>query len=385
MVKKQNIKNDLNIAPDLKVSDHDVMYTGPEPTYPNVLNRKLFLVQSLNWYSRFINKKDTKDLLINYCENNESLQKYVKTLRTTSENCFISSICYLSRLSFRGMKLTELELSKIENEVVRLCSLKQIVKNDEVGEEKASRPNVQEIMKEKTRETAGELEGNFDQYVKDGCKNTFTLKVIDELSKSNILPYHVNIISDIWNKKKTEFESVLTSTDKDLINGYSNFSKSQLKNCVKYCDQVLSELNSYVNIKKVSRAPKTKKAVPIEKKVKDFKYLKEYTEGDLTLSSVSPVKLHGCTECYLYDTELRKLMYFVADSYTKELTIKGTTILGFDTNKSQVKTIRKPEIQIKEFMKLGKPSGRKYFEEIKTVAVVPKGRSNERIIILKAW
>lgn len=384
MVKKQNIKNELNIVPDLKVSDHDTTYTGTEPAYYNVTNRNLFLIQSLNWYSRFLSKKDAKELLIQYCEHNIVLQKYAKQLKSVSENEFISSICYLSRLSLRGMSLTESEASRVENEVIRLCNLKQSVKKEETTEEK-TRPNVQEIMKEKTRETAGELEGQFDIYVKDGCKNTFTLKVVDELSKSNILPYHVSMISDIWNKKKEEFESVLSSNDKDLINGYCNFSKTQLKNCVKYCEQVLSELNSYISIKKVSRAPKAKKAIPIEKKVKDFKYLKEYTEGNLTLNSISPTKLHGCTECYLYDTELRKLMYFVADSYTKELTVKGTTLLGFDTTKSQVKTIRKPEIQLKEFMKLGKPSGRKYFEEIKTVSVVPKGRSNDRIVILKAW
>jgi hypothetical protein len=36
-------------------------------------------------------------------------------------------------------------------------------------------------------------------------------------------------------------------------------------------------------------------------------------------------------------------------------------------------------------MKLGKPAGRKFFDEIKAVGASPNGRTNENMIILKAW
>jgi hypothetical protein len=36
-------------------------------------------------------------------------------------------------------------------------------------------------------------------------------------------------------------------------------------------------------------------------------------------------------------------------------------------------------------MKLGKPAGRKFFDEIKAVGTAFNGRTNENIIILKAW
>jgi hypothetical protein len=383
MVKTNSVKMNENIAKEIKVTDNDTIYLGKEPLYTDQKDRKMFIMHSLTWYSKFLSKKEAKEFLLEYLEKQKSDSALIKKIKSVPESEFNCPLSWMARLSMRGLVLTEDEIDRLKNESNRLLNSKN--KEIVIDIEEKSKVNVQEIMKEKAKEAAGELEGHFDQYIKDGCKNTFTLKVVDELSKFNIFPHHVYILTDIWNKKKTEFESVLSSTDKDLLQGYSNFSKTQLKNCVKYCDLTLSDLNSYLNIKKISRAPRTKKTVPIEKKVKDFKYMKEHTEGTLTLTSVSPTKIHGCTECYLYDTELRKLIYLVADSYAKELTIKGNTILGFDTNKSQVKTIRKPEVQIKEFMKLGKPSGRKYFDEIKTVSVTPKGRSNDRTIILKAW
>jgi hypothetical protein len=124
----------------------------------------------------------------------------------------------------------------------------------------------------------------------------------------------------------------------------------------------------------------------VEKQVAKMKFMKAFKDPamKLDLISVSPVKLHGCSEAYLYDTQLRKLTYLVADDYSKTLTVRGTTILGFDSVKSQTKTLRKPAEQLKEVMG-SKPAGRKFFESIKSVGITPKGRSNERTIIVKAW
>jgi hypothetical protein len=65
-------------------------------------------------------------------------------------------------------------------------------------------------------------------------------------------------------------------------------------------------------------------------------------------------------------------------------TVKGNTVLGFDSAKSQVKTIRKPTT-LNELMKAGKPASRKFFTDLTTVGTVPTGRMNDDIVILKAW
>jgi hypothetical protein len=94
--------------------------------------------------------------------------------------------------------------------------------------------------------------------------------------------------------------------------------------------------------------------------------------------------LHGCAEAWVYDTKKRKLHHYVADDYAKSLSVKGNTVIGFCTKQSEIKTLRKPETQIKEVMG-SKPAARKFFKDIKAVSVTPNGRFNADMIILKAF
>jgi hypothetical protein len=145
-------------------------------------------------------------------------------------------------------------------------------------------------------------------------------------------------------------------------------------------------LNSYISVKKAAKAPRARKAVPVEKIVSKLKYLKTFKDATskLDLVSISPIKLHGASEAWAYDTAKRKLHHFIADDYSKTFTVKGNTLLGFDTAQSEVKTLRKPAEQIKEVMG-SKPAARKYFKDIKAVSTTPNGRFNDAMIILKAF
>jgi hypothetical protein len=264
--------------------------------------------------------------------------------------------------------------------------LKLVHKPEVVEKEKepSNRPNIQELMREKAGEAAGELEGLLDEYMTTGKT---TQKVVDVVAKFNVMPQHIPIIVEIWKRKAEEFNELSEGTDKDLNEAYAFLGKVQVRNLIKFVDNVLGDLNSYISIKKASKAPRKRKAVPVEKIVAKLKYLKEFKDpvNKLDLISVHPTKLHGASECYLFDTAKRKLVYLVADEYSKSFTVKGTAILGIDANKSQSKTLRKPGDQLKEFMKLGKPAGRKFFDEVKAVGTTPNGRTNENMIILKAW
>ena len=126
--------------------------------------------------------------------------------------------------------------------------------------------------------------------------------------------------------------------------------------------------------------------MPVEKQVSKLKYLKVFKDvaSKLDLVSIHPTKLHGASEAWVYDTAKRKLHHYVADEYSKTFTVKGSTLLGFDSVQSEVKTMRKPAEQLKEIMG-SKPAARKYFKEIKAVSTSPNGRFNEAMLILKAF
>jgi hypothetical protein len=366
----------------------DTQYMGSEPLFvlqPDPSMRFTALSNAFTWYNCFYGKKDAKELMCQYLElSNRTVE--AKSMRKVADNEFINTYGWLARMKLRGLELNESENNKFENEVSRLMKAlhkPEVVENSSEVVEVSTRPNIQDILREKAKDAAGELEAVFDEFVTEGKTKS---KTMDVVARFNVMPQHISLITDIWKRKQTEFADLQEGKDKQLIEGYSHLTKIQVRNTVKFIEQVLTDLNAYISVKKASKAPRQRKAVPVEKIVSKLKYLKTFKDvaTKLDLISISPVKLHGASEAWVYDSAKRKLHHYIADDYSKTFTVKGNTLLGFDTTKSEVKTLRKPGEQIKEVMG-SKPAARKYFSDIKAVATTPNGRFNEGMIILKAF
>lgn len=377
MARKKQIVSE-GIAPDLYPRDDEYKYYGPEPVFTDG-GSKLELMKALSWYNRFYNSKDAKEFIIAYLDFSKR-EEDSRAFKKVSDSEIFGTYGWLARLFMRGYKPTEQDTVKFENELVRLFNtVKPVVK---VVVDKP-RVNIQEIMRDKTREATGELEGVFDQFMAEGCKAIHGLRPLDTLAEYNLLPQHIPNIIAVWERKKVEFELVSKGSDKQVNEAYSHLSKIQVRYTLRFIESVISDLTGYITVKK-ARKPQVRKAVPVEKIVSKMKVLKEYTDKGLNLVGLSAVKLHGACEAFLFDTKTRKLIYIVADPIIKNFSVKGTTVYGIDTVKSEMKTLRKVEV-LKEFMKVGKPSSRKFFSEVTSVGSVPSGRVNDNMIILKAW
>ena len=381
--------SDYSQVKTLNPRDPDTEYLGPEPMFavqPDEDRRRVALMRSFTWYGRFYGKKDAKEFLAQYLDLRERPQE-AKIMRKIDEKECINTLAWLARMELRGLELSETESDTLQNEIKRLLETinkPQVI--EAIVPDAPTRPNIQEILKDKAREAAGELEGLFDEYITSGAGAKHTLRPMDEVAKKNVMPQHISLLTDVWKKKLNEIEEVLKGTDSQLVQGYQHLTKTQLKNIVKFIELVISDLNSYISVKKAAKAPRARKAVPVEKQVAKLKYLKTFkdTATKLDLVSISPIKLHGASEAWVYDTAKRKLHHYIADDYSKTFTVKGSTLLGFDSAQSEVKTLRKPSEQIKEVMG-SKPAARKYFKDIKAVSTTPNGRFNEHMIILKAF
>lgn len=394
MVTRKRNTEDHSQVKALNPKNPDTKYMGEEPLYviqPETEVRTSSLANGFTWYNWFYGKKDAKELMCQFLDFTKRTQE-AKIMRRVADNEFVNTYCWLARMKLRGLETTEHEEAKLENEIVRLlktvtapefkeASATAGAKKIEVIE--VARPNIQDILREKAKDAAGELEGVFDEFINEGKTKS---KTMDIVAKFNVMPQHISLITEVWKKKQTEFANLQEGTDKQLVEGYGYLSKIQVRNIVKFIDQVLTDLNAYISVKKASKAPRQRKAVPVEKIVAKLKYLKTFKDlaAKLDLVSISPVKLHGSSEAWVYDTAKRKVHHYIADEYSKAFTVKGNTLLGFDTAKSEVKTLRKPAEQIKELLG-SKPAARKFFTEIKAVATTPNGRFNESMIILKAW
>ena len=385
MATRKRNSEDHSLVKALNPKDADVQYYGEEPLFvlqPDEDKRRIALMKSFTWYHRFYGKKDARELLAQYLELNNRTAD-AKIIRRIHESEFLLTLCWLARMNLRGLTLTEHEELTLENEISRMLKLIHKPQEEKVETETIARPNIQDILREKARDAAGELEGVFDDFILTGKASA---KTMDVVARFNVMPQHISIIADIWKRKQNEFTELQGGLDKQLNEGYNYLTKIQVRNIVKYIESVLSDLNAYISVKKASKAPRQRKAVPVEKIVAKLKYQKTFkdTASKLDLVSISPIKLHGASEAWVYDTAKRKLHHYVADEYSKAFTVKGNTLLGFDTSQSEVKTLRKPGEQIKEVMG-SKPAARKYFKDIKAVATTPNGRFNENMIILKAF
>jgi hypothetical protein len=382
----------------LNPKDTDTGYLGNEPYFPEQPadeTRVGVLTKSFSWYSRFFGRKDAKELMIQFLDMTGKT-KEAKVMAKVDDSAFVNTYSWLARMSLRGLELTEQESARIEGEVTRLIETvtkpqavveSRISGKKQVKEESSSnRPNVQEIMRERAREAGGELEGAMDDFILAGSKANASADAVGFLTKYNVLPQHISIVIDAWKRKLAEYEEVLAGTDAQLVQAYSHLTKTQVKNTIKFIEAMLGNINSYLSNKKATKAPRKRKVVPVVKIVSRLKYCKEHKDpvAKLDLMSIHPTKLHGAAEAWIYDHAKRKVTHFVSDEYSKTFTVKGNTLLGFDTNKSETKTLRKPYEQLKEIMG-SKPAARKFFNEIKAVSTTPNGRFNDNMIILRAF
>jgi len=364
-------------------SDTNVM--GPEPTWKvqPTEHRISALSKAFGWYNYFYGKKDARDMIVNYLELH-GRKNDVRLLRGVPDSAIRLTTGWLCRMSMVGLELTDHEQIKLDNLLRELLETKQVEVAEEVVVEDATpRITIQDRLREKVSECAGELEGLFDDFIASGAKLNADYKPVVLMRSLNIAPQMVNDIKQIWIRKQAEFDEAVAGKDADLVQGYGYLSKVQLKNCVKFCELVISDCGAYVQIKKVERKPRKVRAVPPEKRAAKFKHIVEFAE--LKLKGLPAASLVDKAEAWLYDTKKRKLIHLVADSHTQAFTVKSNSIIGFSTVESQQKTLRKPADVLKALGAAGKPAARKIYKDLTTTETPFNGRGTENLIILKSW
>jgi hypothetical protein len=362
-------------------SDTQVM--GPEPTWEvqPTDNRISRMSKAFGWYNYFYGKKDARDMIVNYLETH-GRKDDVKLLRGVSDSAIRLTTGWLCRMSMVGLELTAQEQTKLELLLKEILVSKQEVQ-EETTEPEVPRVTIQDRLREKVSECAGELEGLFDEFLTSGAKMSADYKPIMTIRGMNVAPQMVNVLSGIWQKKQAEFETVIAGKDPQLVEAYGFLTKIQLRNAVKFCETVVNDCGAYVQIKKVERKPRKTRVVPPEKKAAKFKHALEFAE--LKLKGLPAASLVDKAEAWLYDTKKRKLIHVVADEYAKVFTVKSNSIIGFSTAETQQKTVRKPADVLKALGAAGKPAARKIYKDLTTTETPFNGRGTENLMILKAW
>ncbi len=243
-------------------------------------------------------------------------------------------------------------------------------------------PSIQERVRDAAYAMTEEIEEAFESFQKDPENfDPKAFKMLNLLKGKGAKAAHARIIRDFYGRDLAELlELASGEADEQLREGYKHRSRKQIKNLIAFLQEIESACNMLMQEAKVNKKPRKTKAVSKDKLVAKLKYKK--TDEALKLVSVNPADIIGMKELWVYNTKTRKLGKYVASEFN-DLGVKGTTITGFDENKSVQKTLRKPADQLKEFKAAGKVVLRKFLEEINAVDTKMNGRINEETVLLK--
>lgn len=362
----------------------DTGVMGNEPTWEvqPTDNRISRMSKAFSWYNYFYGKKDARDMVVAYLETH-GRKNDVRLLKGVPDSEIRLTTGWLCRMTMVGLELTDHEQLKLENLLTEMLTAKQQAVVEDTTEPAVPRVTIQDRLREKLSECAGEIDGLFDEFIANGAKMTADYKPIMLIRGLNVAPQMVSTLADIWKNKQAEFEAVVAGKDSQLVEGYSYLSKIQMRGVLKFCEAVINDCGAYVQIKKVERKPRKARVVPPEKKAAKFKLCAEFAE--LKLKSLPAAQLVDKSEAWLYDTKKRKLIHVVADEYAKVFTVKNNAVIGFSTVETQQKTLRKPAEQLKLILAGGKPAARKAYKDIKATETAWNGRGSENLVVLRVW
>lgn len=328
------------------------------------------LSRALNWHARESDGKQRKAWVLSYLK--KAKRNAEATRAEEVSDWHFHSVGAIIRLKMLDSYLSDEHEQFIETSIQNIVNAPAVIKK--VAAVTTPVVSIQDRVLEKSRATCGEqIDSQVDEFVTSGCPANY------KLSMSNINGPTAKYIASVYQKTLTELQEVQEGTDKQLVEGYSNFTKAQLKRFVGLVEQIISGCDQAKKL--VVRKPRARKAKPAGEIVKRMKYMKEFAV--LGLKSISAPTIVGSTELWVYNTKYKRLQVYRAVA-GDVLTVKGTCILNYDTNNSYQKTIRKPE-QVSAMAGQGKRALAATFKALTTKDSVVNGRVNEDCILLKAF
>jgi hypothetical protein len=231
------------------------------------------------------------------------------------------------------------------------------------------------------------LISEFEDYIDDWVWSEADPKGFDPYRRMigyepTIKAAHAKIIRSAFEGRLAEAREVVEWKDEDIREAYSHFTAKERKQNLSIYEKIDDACRMIIEKGKATRKTRKPKAVSNEKLVSKLRYKQSDSENSLV--SINPTEIIGASELWVFNAKTRKLGRYIADEYHRTLTVKGSTIVGFDTVKSVQKTLRKPKDQLKGFAKTGKVALRKFLDGVNSKESTLNGRINAETLILKA-
>lgn len=332
------------------------------------------LIRALNYYNH-VDLKDKEDVLrrwlVTWAQTCPEFSKdEVRALERVEKWRITPGVAGLARMLTRGLELSpELMIKHVERvkAIIRRWTETQQVKT--VREPKPATDQASDVI--------ADIEEMWDEFVRSDYKSRFD--VYRYLSENQVTRPVAKRVAEKYERVSQDFV-LLQKGDKDMREAYSKLRKPQINSIVEQLATIVQDSERYYgNLKsQVVRKPRKRKEKSAAEQVKSMAYLKEFP--DLKLVSVDPASIVGATSVWLYSVKYKVLRVLEG-----KLSVRGSTIHGWDPSLSQAKTLRKPDQVLAQVIGGTSHTVRKIMDGIKTKPQAVNGRVNSETIIVRAF
>ena len=348
----------------------DNKYAGEEPNITSSAST-LDLIRAYNYYNYFYSSEDAKSFVLTFLKSRKvsktSLKK-AQQLRPID----VQNIGWNCRIMHNGGSLPEetrtSSMGKLQKliDAVSLCD-----------EEEKPVVSIQERIENKASEIIGDLEAEIDVFLNN---HKYDFDATSWFTSRNIKSVIAKKVAEYYSPLSEELYEALQGKDDDLKYAYRRWKKSALKKYLEFIKNILSAAEVASVRVSATRKQRRKKVKPASVLVSKMKFQEK--DDALNLVSVRAADIIGAQQLWVYNTKNRDLSVYNAIG-PSGLTVKGTTIMGFDEKSSVTKKLRKPEVTIKKLMETGKIGLRKIMDDLKTVEKQSSGRINITTLLLR--
>jgi hypothetical protein len=354
----------------------DEKHLGPEPVLVGLIEEH-DLGRAYNWFNYFYSNDDAKEFALAYLKHIKYDRKKLKLVNQISAQN-LRNIGWHSRLAMNGSEVsqefTDRILQKVEALIVNEVEVAEVI----VEPVTKNVISIQDRINEKTSNLIGDLEEQIDIFIKEG-RNSFNIEAW--MRANDIKPQIAQRIADYYKPLYAELFDAMQGKDPQLKEAYSRWKKIQLKSYTEFVRGFVSAAEARATVIRAARKPRKKKEKPAGIVVGKMKYLAEDTT--FNIKSIKPTEVVGAQQLWVFNVKYRNLSVYNAMSHTG-LSVKGTTITGFDEKTSVTKKLRKPEQTLTILQVGSKVVLRKLMDNVKCKPKAANGRLNTEVVLLRA-
>gem|GEM_PF-5789315 len=377
---------------------------GTEITYDHPMSHTE-VSTAFNWYTlNVVDYKKAKNFLTDYLTSINRFEDVdnIKRIHESRIFGFGSSACWIARMllieeTFEDedyyINLFESQLTKIKSVDQEFRDVEESFKTKKPFRLPSLKRSPQELKFDRYLEILNEAFNAFDPLPKKRMNNA--IDIIKILKDDEVQPEHVKDMMVEIEEFIKDCDRLLNS-DTSELDEIERKSFGQLKKSRTLAEKILFDCRAFLSDTKKSKQtkkssndidePKVRKArrkkpVSAEKLISRLKYQKE--DPDTKMESISPIKILGANELWIYNSKYTLLTLYRARN-DQGFSVKGTTILNYDEEKSISKKIgRQTKERLDGIMLSGKVALKKYMDTLNGSGYKPNGRINENTILLR--